>query len=119
MQMTKKAEIPAATRAIVLARHAACVVCGDRQANECGHIIAEACGGAATEGNLLRMCGACNRAQGKKNVAFAAYAKPISLKATYGEALATLDSRRAAWAAYLKRAEHGELGRMARPYRPT
>ncbi len=116
--MTKKAAIAPATRAIVLARHAGCVVCGDRRANECGHIIAEANGGAATEGNLLRMCGSCNRVQGKKNVAFAAYAKPISLTATYGEALATLDSRQAAWAAYLQRAEHGSLGRIAKPFRP-
>lgn len=115
---TRKARIDPAIRAIVLARHDGCVVCGDRQANECGHIIAEAKGGKATEGNLLRMCGACNRAQGSKNVAFAGYAKAISLRATYGEALATIDSRRAQWAAYLARGEHGSLGRLAKPFRP-
>ena len=118
MAKTSKAKIPAATRAIVLARHEGCVVCGDRRANECGHIIAEANGGEATEGNLLRMCGSCNRAQGAKNVAFVAYAKPIALTATYGEVLATLDSRQAAWAAYLSRGEHGTLGRMQKPFRP-
>lgn len=116
--MSKKARIPASIRAIVLASHNCCVACGDRQANECGHIIAEAKGGKVTESNLVRLCGACNRAQGSKNVAFAGYAKAVSLRATYGEALATIDSRRAQWAAYLAHGEHGSLGRLAKPYRP-
>lgn len=116
--MSKKEKIDPTTRAIVLARHGGCVVCGDRRANECGHIIAEANGGAATEGNLLRMCGYCNRKQGTKTVAFASYAKPIALSATYGEVLATLDSRQAAWVAYLARGTNGTLGRLEKPFRP-
>jgi len=109
--MTKKAAIAPATRAIVLARHNCCVVCGTWDADECGHIIAEANGGEATESNLLRMCGRCNRVQGKKNVAFRAFA-------SYTLEPAVVMSRRAAWAAYLQRAEHGSLGRMAQPFRP-
>jgi hypothetical protein len=116
--MAKKATISDETRAIVMTRHAACVVCGNREANECGHIIAEAHGGGVEPENLLRMCGVCNRKQGAKNVSFAGYAKPISLSATYGEALATIDSRRAQWIVYLKRGEHGSMGRMAHPFKP-
>jgi hypothetical protein len=40
------------------------------------------------------------------------------LRATYGEAIATIDSRRAQWVAYLSRGEHGSLGRLSRPFRP-
>ena len=118
MTKTRKAEIPAETRALVMARHAGCVVCGDRHANECGHIVAEANGGGIEPENLLRMCYFCNRKQSSKNVAFAGYAKAISLRATYGEAIATIDSRRAQWVAYLSRGEHGSLGRLSRPFRP-
>jgi hypothetical protein len=110
--MTKKAIIDPATRAIVLARHNCCVVCGTWDADECGHIIAEANGGDATEGNLVRMCGRCNRVQGKKNVAFRGFA-------SYTIKPAVVMSRRAAWAAYLQRGEHGLIGRMAKPFRPV
>ena len=110
--MTKKASIPAATRAAVLASHNCCVVCGTWDADECGHIVAEANGGNVDSSNLVRLCGRCNRLQGRKNVAFAAFA-------TYTLEPALIISRRAAWAAYCKRGEHGPLGRMARPYRPV
>ena len=105
--MTKKARIPAAIRAAVFARHDCCAACGDRQADECGHLVAEANGGAMVAENFVRLCGRCNRLQGTAAVAFRAYA-------TYTESRAEIESRRAYWARYCKAAAAG----IAKPYRP-
>ena len=103
--MSKKVRIPAATRATVLASHNCCVACGTWDADECGHLIAEANGGSVAVENLVRICGRCNKLQGKANVAFAAFA-------TYTLEPALVQTRRAYWAKYCKAAA------IAKPYRP-
>jgi len=103
--MTTKARIPASIRTATFARFDCCAACGTWDADECGHLIAEANGGAMVEENFVRLCGRCNRLQGKVNVAFAAFA-------TYTESRATIESRRAYWARYCKSAA------IAKPYRP-
>ena len=95
--MSKKARIPAAIRNTIFARHACCVACGTWDADECGHIVAEANGGAMVVENFIRLCGACNRLQGTASVKIAAYA-------TYTEAPALITSRRAHWAKYCRAA---------------
>jgi 5-methylcytosine-specific restriction endonuclease McrA len=112
--MSNKARIPAKIRNAVFARFDCCAACGDRQADECGHLIAEAKGGAMVVENFVRLCGRCNRLQGVATVAFRAYAKAPALDLSYGEALALIESRRAYWARYCKAAAAG----IAKPYRP-
>lgn len=103
--MTKKAKIPAAIRTATFARFNCCAACGTWDADECGHLIAEANGGAMVAENFVRLCGRCNRLQGVATVAFAAYA-------AYTESRATIESRRAHWAKYCKAAA------IAKPYKP-
>ena len=106
--MSKKARIPAKIRNAVFARHNCCAACGDRQADECGHLIAEANGGAMVVENFVRLCGRCNRLQGVATVAFRAYADCT-------ESRAIIETRRAYWARYCKAAAAG----ISKPYRPT
>ena len=105
--MAKKSIAPA-IRALVLASHDCCVVCGTWDADECGHIVSEANGGEAVQSNLVRMCGRCNRVQGKANVAFRGFA-------TYTLEPALVTTRRAYWAKYCKAAAAG----IAKPYKPA
>ena len=103
--MAKKSHIPASIRTHVMAQYSCCVACGTWDANECGHIVAEANGGAMTKENFVRLCGSCNRVQGTRSVAFGAYAE-------YTESRALIESRRAYWSRYCGRAK------IAKPYRP-
>lgn len=106
--MSKKARIPAAIRNEVFARFDCCAACGTWDADECGHIVAEANGGAMVVENFVRLCGRCNRLQGTATVAFRAYA-------AYSESPAEITTRRAYWAKYCKAAAAG----LAKPYRPA
>ena len=92
--MTKKARIPAAIRNEIFARHTCCAACGTWDADECGHIVAEAKGGAMVVENFVRLCGNCNRKQGAASVTFLAFA-------AYTESPAMIQSRRARWAKYI------------------
>ena len=103
--MTKKARIPASIRNAVFARFECCAACGTWDADNCGHIISEANGGAMVADNFVLLCGSCNRAQGTANVAFRAYAR-------YTETPAMIRTRRAHWAKYCGAAK------IAKPYRP-
>jgi hypothetical protein len=105
--MTKKARIPASIRTATFARFDCCAACGTWDADECGHLIAEANGGAMVAENFVRLCGRCNRLQGSANVSFRAFA-------AYTESRAEIESRRAYWAKYCKAAAAG----IAKPYRP-
>lgn len=98
--MSKKAAIPASIKAHVMATFPACVACGSREANHCGHIVPESKGGAMVKENFVRLCEFCNTTQGAVHVRFKAFAKPISLDVTYGEAIATIQTNRAYWARY-------------------
>ena len=93
MKNTKKEYIPASIREYVKEVFPCCVACGTWDADNCGHIIAESNGGAMVKENFVRLCGACNRAQGVVNVVFASYA---------GFALdpATVIARRIYWVKY-------------------
>lgn len=110
-----KARIPAAIKAHVMSAHAGCVACGSREANHCGHIIPESQGGAMVKENFVRLCEYCNTTQGAVHVRFKAYANPIALDATYGEALATIQTNRAYWARYCS-AARGQV--KLNPYDP-
>ena len=92
--MTKKARIPAAIRNAVFARHTCCAACGQWDADECGHIVAESNGGAMVAENFVRLCGNCNRKQNDKAVTFLAFA-------TYTIDPPLIQMRRARWAKYL------------------
>ena len=92
--MTKKARIPAAIRNAVFARHNCCAACGQWDADECGHIVAESNGGAMVAENFVRLCGNCNRKQNNKTVTFLAFA-------TYTIDPPLIQMRRARWAKYL------------------
>lgn len=105
--MSKKAKIPARIRNAVFARFDCCAACGTWDARECGHIIAEANGGAMVVENFVRLCDVCNKTQSTANVAFRAYAP-------YSESRAEIESRRAYWAKYCRAAAAG----IAKPYRP-
>ena len=105
--MAKKATIPAAIKRHVMVSFTCCAACGTWDADECGHLIAEVNGGAMVAENFVRLCGRCNRLQGRANVAFRAYA-------AYTESRAEIESRRAYWAKYCKAAAAG----IAKPYRP-
>jgi hypothetical protein len=105
--MTKKARIPAAIKRHVMSAFTCCAACGTWDADECGHLISEANGGAMVPENFVRLCGRCNRLQGRANVAFRAFAP-------YTESRAEIESRRAYWAKYCKAAAAG----IANPYRP-
>ena len=105
--MSKKARIPAAIRASIFARFTCCAACGTWDADECGHLAAEANGGAMTADNFVRLCGACNRTQGTASVRFAAYA-------TYSESPAEIRTRRAYWAKYCSFARSIKV----KPYNP-
>jgi hypothetical protein len=102
-----KARIPAAIRAHVMTAHAGCVACGSREANHCGHIVPESKGGKMTKENFVRLCESCNTTQGAVHVKFKAFAEVVSLSATYGEALATIQTNRAYWASYCSAARGG------------
>lgn len=91
--MSKKASIPAAIRAHVMATYDCCVACGTWDADECGHIVAESTGGAMVASNFVRLCGSCNRVQGNVSVVFAEFAE-------YTESRALVVSRRAYWSRY-------------------
>lgn len=93
--MSTKSRIPASIKAHVMSAFAGCVACGSREANHCGHIIPESQGGAMVIENFVRLCESCNTTQGAVHVRFKAYAEPMSLSASYGEALATIQTNRA------------------------
>lgn len=107
MSRPVKARIPAAIKAYVMSTYPCCVACGTWDADECGHLIAEANGGAMVPENFVRLCGSCNRMQGTASVRFKEYA-------TYSESPAEIRSRRAYWARYVKAAAVG----IAKPYKP-
>lgn len=111
----RKAAIPASIRQHVMTTFAGCVACGSRDAAHCGHIVPESRGGAMVESNFVRLCEACNTTQGNVHVRFAAFAEPVSLDLTYGEAIAQITTARAYWAAYC-RAARGSL--KVKPYKP-
>lgn len=113
--MSKKAYIPATILNRVFNSFDGCVACGSREATECGHLVAEARGGAMVPENFVRLCGACNRTQGTASVAFAAYAPAIPFSMSYGDALTLISTRRAYWAKYC-RAARGQT--RVKPYRP-
>jgi hypothetical protein len=113
--MSTKARIPASIKNAVMAAFAGCAACGSREANHCGHIVPESQGGAMIKENFVRLCEFCNTTQGAVHVRFKAYAAPIALDVTYGEALATLATRQAYWAAYC-RAARGTI--KLKPYDP-
>lgn len=105
--MAKKSHIPAKIRNAVFARFDCCVACGTWDADACGHLVAEANGGAMVAENFVRLCNRCNQLQGTATAAFRAYA-------TYTESRAEIESRRAYWAKYCRAAAAG----IAKPYRP-
>ncbi len=113
--MATKSRIPAAIRAHVMAAFAGCVACGSREANHCGHIVPESKGGAMVKENFVRLCESCNTTQGAVHVKFKAFAEPVALTATYGEALATIQTNRAYWARYCS-AARGNV--KLKPYDP-
>lgn len=112
--MAKKQRIPAKIRNAVFARFDCCVACGTRDADHCGHVVSEANGGAMVQENFVRLCAKCNLVQGTADVAFRGYAQAPALTATYGEAIATIETNRAYWAKYCKAAAAG----IGKPYRP-
>ena len=105
----KKARIPAATRALVTARHTCCVACGTWDASDMGHLIAESRGGSIESDNLVLMCHSCNTKQADANVVFGAFA-------SYTETPALIISRRAYWARYCS-AARGTA--KLKPYKPA
>lgn len=106
--MSKKATIPAATKAQVFAANNCCVACGTWDADECGHLVAEANGGTVDASNLVRLCGSCNRVQATANVAFAEFAT-LTLEP------ALVISRRAYWAKYTSAARGSARIKAYRP----
>lgn len=107
MSSSKKARIPAATRAMVMAASTHCVACGTWDADECGHIVSEFCGGTVELSNLVRLCGSCNRVMFTASVSFAAFA-------TYTESPALIRSRRAYWSRYIGACQV----KGVKPYKP-
>ena len=73
-----KTRIPAALRAAVWKKYmgdlgkAKCPVCELNDITpfdfQCGHIVAEACGGATNLDNLKPICGLCNVSSGTRNM---------------------------------------------------
>jgi hypothetical protein len=112
---TRKSAIPVSIRQHVMTAYAGCVACGSRDANHCGHIVPESKGGAMVESNFVRLCETCNTTQGAVHVRFAAFAAPISLDLSYGEALAQITTARAYWAAYCRAARGTN---KIKPYQP-
>lgn len=104
--MSTKARIPAAIKKSVMTRFTCCVACGTWDAKACGHIVAEANGGAMVESNFVRLCNDCNSVQGSKDVVFLGYAE-------YTESRALTESRRARWAKYLGAAK------ISKGYKPV
>lgn len=113
--MSSKSRIPAAIRNYVMTTFDGCVACGTREANHCGHIVPESHGGAMVKENFVRLCESCNTTQGAVHVKFKSFARAISLDATYGEALATIQTNRAYWARYCS-AARGKV--KLNPYDP-
>ena len=114
--MATKSRIPATIRAHVMTTFAGCVACGTREANHCGHIVPESAGGAMVKENFVRLCESCNTTQGAVHVRFKAFAAPIPMDVSYGEALATIQTNRAYWARYCSAARSGL---KVKPYDPT
>ena len=90
---TSKAYIPAHIRKAVEARFDCCVACGMWDADNVGHIVAEVHGGEMSVDNMIRLCGACNRAQGTATVVIGTYA-------TRTESPSIIIPRRKAWKKY-------------------
>lgn len=113
---TRKAAIPESIRSYVMQAFAGCVACGSRDATHCGHIKAEAKGGAMAKENFVRLCSFCNLSQGTVEVRFAAHVEPFPRSAAYGDVLDAVETNRAYWSRYCSAARGGiEL----RPYVPT
>lgn len=106
--MSTKSRIPSKIRNHVFASFDSCAACGTWDADECGHIVAEAMGGAMIPENFVRLCGACNRLQGTATVAFATFA-------SYTLEPALVKSRRAHWAKYCRAAQSNMKIRAYRP----
>jgi hypothetical protein len=92
--MASKAKISAKVKEKVRATYAGCVCCGQWDARDTGHVIAEARGGSLDLSNLRLMCSYCNGALRSANVEFARYATPND------GARAIVETNRAAWIAY-------------------
>ena len=112
-----KAYIPAEVRAEIMYIFSCCAACGTWDADECGHLIAEANGGLPTLENLVRLCGYCNRKQGTATVAFKAYAHQPCATMPFGEAIDLINRRRVAWAKYVSAARAKGVKNVKR-YRP-
>lgn len=104
----KKASIPAEIRNAVFSLFDCCAACGTWDADECGHIVAEANGGAMVKENFVRQCSSCNRVQATASISFASYA-------TYETQPAVITTRRAYWAKYCGAARHGAPIKAYRP----
>jgi len=97
--MAKKQRIPRKVKSALLDRFQCCAVCGQWDANDAGHIIPEAQGGAATLGNLILLCAPCNQSQGAVYAPIKHHATPLDhLSVTAAREL--IIKRRALWARY-------------------
>jgi len=90
---TSKAYVPASIRKEIFARFDCCAACGTWDADQVGHIVAEANGGEMSANNMMRLCGSCNQAQGTATVIIGTYA-------TRTESPSTILPRRKAWSKY-------------------
>lgn len=114
--MASKSRVPASIKAYVMSAFPACVACGSREANHCGHIVPESHGGAMVKENFVRLCEICNTTQGAVHVRFKSFATPIPLSVAYGEAIAIAQTNRAYWARYCSSAR-GAV--KIKPYDPA
>lgn len=112
---SSKDYISADVRADVMYKFTCCAACGTFDANECGHLLAEAKGGKPTLDNLVRLCSHCNRKQGTATVKFKSYAQAPDMRATYAEAIDLINRRRVAWAKYCS---HARSDIKIKPYKP-
>ena len=97
--LKRKARIPASIRKHVMQTFECCVVCGQWDANDCGHIVPESQGGAMTASNFVRLCGYCNQTQGACVAKFGAYAGNLD-HLSVPAARALIQKRRKQWAKY-------------------
>lgn len=89
-----KAKVSDKTKTALRALYPACVCCGQWDARDSGHVIAENRGGGVDIANLRLMCSYCNGALRNANVQFAQYATPND------GTRALVETNRAAWITY-------------------
>ena len=92
--MGSKASISTKIKATVRATYAGCVCCGQWDARDTGHMVAESRGGSLDLSNLRLMCSYCNGALRSANVEFARYATPND------GTRAIVETNRTAWIVY-------------------